>query len=103
MIAGDGNCQFAAISDQLFDNVNYADYVREEAVKWLRQNKDWELPNGAVLWHFACITLRPHHHSFLLSISHCSLVARDSLSFALVFLPRIVSTVRDLLILRFPL
>jgi hypothetical protein len=53
-IAGDGNCQFAAISDQLFDNVNYADYVREEAVKWLRQNKDWELPNGAVLWHFAC-------------------------------------------------
>lgn len=55
MIAGDGNCQFAAISDQLFDNVNYADYVREEAVKWLRQNKDWELPNGAILWHFACM------------------------------------------------
>jgi len=52
-IAGDGNCQFAAIADQLFDNVSYADYVREEAVKWLRANKDWELPNGAVLWHFA--------------------------------------------------
>lgn len=59
VIAGDGNCQFAAISDQLFDNVGYADYVREEAVKWLRQNKDWELPNGAILWHFACIPFFP--------------------------------------------
>jgi len=52
-IPGDGNCQFVAVSDQLFDNLRYGDYVREEAVKWLRSHKDWALPNGALLWHFA--------------------------------------------------
>ena len=75
-IAGDGNCQFAAVSDQLFDNVNYADYVREEAVKWLRNNKDWELPNGAVLWHFACTTSLPFNcfQSLLKAFSRRSIV-----------------------------
>eukprot|EP01128_Nolandella_sp_AFSM9_P010266 TRINITY_DN7059_c0_g1_i1.p1 TRINITY_DN7059_c0_g1~~TRINITY_DN7059_c0_g1_i1.p1 ORF type:complete len:582 (-),score=102.00 TRINITY_DN7059_c0_g1_i1:27-1772(-) len=53
VIPGDGNCQFCAISDQLFDTLDNGGYVRQKCVDWLRENRDWELPNGAVLWNFA--------------------------------------------------
>eukprot|EP01127_Copromyxa_protea_P010629 TRINITY_DN2600_c0_g1_i1.p1 TRINITY_DN2600_c0_g1~~TRINITY_DN2600_c0_g1_i1.p1 ORF type:complete len:593 (-),score=77.92 TRINITY_DN2600_c0_g1_i1:1237-3015(-) len=52
-IPGDGNCQFYAISDQLFDTIEKGDNTRAEIIKWLRNNKDWKLSNGAVLWNFA--------------------------------------------------
>jgi len=54
-IPGDGNCQFTSISDQLFNTLENTNRLRLEAVQWLRQHKDWKLPeNGAVLSDFAC-------------------------------------------------
>jgi len=52
-IPGDGNCQFASISDQLYDNLDHAANIRDNAVNWLLQNRDWKLPNGAVISEFA--------------------------------------------------
>jgi hypothetical protein len=51
-IRGDGNCQFAAFSDQYFGDVNKAATVRIECVKWLWNNKDFVLSNGAKIEHF---------------------------------------------------
>jgi len=53
VIPGDGNCQFSAVSDQLFDTIDKSTYIRQTAVDWLRRSRDFELPNGAVLWNFA--------------------------------------------------
>lgn len=54
-IPGDGNCQFASISDQLFDNIDHAKELREQAVDWMRKHKDWKLPeNNAKLSDFSC-------------------------------------------------
>jgi len=52
-IPGDGNCQFSSVSDQLFNTIDRADYVRKSAVDWLRKNKNWKLANGAVMSDFA--------------------------------------------------
>lgn len=41
----DGNCQFCAVSDQLFGNESRAGEIRQLAVHWLRHNKDWN-PSG---------------------------------------------------------
>eukprot|EP00010_Vexillifera_abyssalis_P002885 CAMPEP_0201551818 /NCGR_PEP_ID=MMETSP0173_2-20130828/10524_1 /ASSEMBLY_ACC=CAM_ASM_000268 /TAXON_ID=218659 /ORGANISM="Vexillifera sp., Strain DIVA3 564/2" /LENGTH=452 /DNA_ID=CAMNT_0047962163 /DNA_START=28 /DNA_END=1386 /DNA_ORIENTATION=+ len=43
---GDGNCQFYAVSDQLFDDDRHAGSIRANAVKWLRMNGDWN-PNNS--------------------------------------------------------
>jgi len=55
-ILGDGNCQFAAISDQLTDSLNFTDNYREVAVDWLRKNREKKLANGAKIqdynWEF---------------------------------------------------
>jgi len=48
-IKGDGNCQFAAIADQLKDDPSYHLHVRKYVVDWLRKNENYELPNGTVL------------------------------------------------------
>jgi hypothetical protein len=42
-IPGDGNCQFASLSDQLFGTLFYADAIRANIVGWLRRNGDLEL------------------------------------------------------------
>jgi hypothetical protein len=51
-VPADGNCQMSAISDQLFDTVNKASYVRQKIVTWLRNNSTWSLPNGALMKDF---------------------------------------------------
>ncbi|GFQ07731.1 otu domain-containing protein ddb_g0284757 [Phtheirospermum japonicum] len=38
-IEGDGNCQFRAISDQLFQNQDYHKYVRKEVIKQLKRHR----------------------------------------------------------------
>jgi len=52
-IPGDGNCQFASISDQLYDDLDHAASVRSEAINWLLKNRNWKLPNGAHISDFA--------------------------------------------------
>jgi len=52
VIPGDGNCQFSSVSDQLFDTIDKASFVRKAAVEWLKKNKDWKLDNGAVMSDF---------------------------------------------------
>jgi hypothetical protein len=45
-IQGDGNCQFAALSDQIFGTPKYHPSIREAIVEWLRHNADYQLaPN----------------------------------------------------------
>jgi len=53
VIPGDGNCQFASISDQLYDNLDKAFEIRMEAINWLLKNRNWKLPNGATISDFA--------------------------------------------------
>jgi hypothetical protein len=47
-IPGDGNCQFASLSDQLFGTVHYADAIRANVVGWLRRNGDLELVRSSL-------------------------------------------------------
>ena len=54
-VAKDGNCQFAALADQL--NIikaksHHAKSVRQDIVQWLRDNKDIQLPNETTLAGF---------------------------------------------------
>src|SRR5690349_1373826 len=54
-IPGDGNCQFASLSDQIFDDLEHTQELRAKAVEWMRKHKDWKLPqNDAKLSDFAC-------------------------------------------------
>lgn len=48
-VPSDGNCQFAALSDQLYDDVAHAPQLRARAVAWLRAHRDWDVGNGAPL------------------------------------------------------
>jgi len=51
-IRGNGNCQFAAFSDQCFGDIKYAAAIRSECVRWLAKNKDFVLSNGAKMEDF---------------------------------------------------
>eukprot|EP00727_Mastigamoeba_balamuthi_P009891 m51a1_g5524 hypothetical protein (734) ;mRNA; r:424710-427715 len=51
-IPGDGNCQFSAVSDQLWDTIDENARLRKEAVDWLRCHADWHTGNGASLHWF---------------------------------------------------
>jgi len=51
-IAADGNCQFAACSDQLYGTPAHHLTVRYAAVNWLRQNQDFVLPNQTKIRDF---------------------------------------------------
>jgi len=51
-IEGDGNCQFASICDQLFDDPSRHPQLRELIVEWLRKNPDFRLENGSRLRDF---------------------------------------------------
>jgi hypothetical protein len=51
-IPGDGNCQMHAISDQLYDTISKSAEIRKMVVDWLQKNRDWQLPNGAILHQF---------------------------------------------------
>lgn len=51
-IEGDGNCQFASICDQLFDDPSRHPQLRELIVEWLRKNPDFRLKNGSRLRDF---------------------------------------------------
>jgi len=51
-VPGDGNCQFASISDQLFDTPNYHKNVREMIVDWLYKNPNYCLGRGTYLKDF---------------------------------------------------
>lgn len=48
-VPSDGNCQFAALSDQLCDSFVRAPQLRAQAVAWLRAHRDWDVGNGAPL------------------------------------------------------
>jgi len=51
-IDGDGNCQFAAISDQLFNNPKLHLEIRRIIVYWLRRNQNYEVEKGVRLIDF---------------------------------------------------
>uniref|UniRef100_A0A6B2LP84 OTU domain-containing protein n=1 Tax=Arcella intermedia TaxID=1963864 RepID=A0A6B2LP84_9EUKA len=48
-ISGDGNCQFASVADQLFNDPSRHHEIRKKAVAWLRKNKTYKLPNDTTL------------------------------------------------------
>src|SRR6185503_208598 len=41
-IEGDGNCQFGALSHQLFNDTNRSREVRHKIVSWLQHNDKWK-------------------------------------------------------------
>lgn len=51
-IEGDGNCQFSAVSDQLFDTTKYHLDIRQHVAHWLNNNPDYEIENGTFLRDF---------------------------------------------------
>jgi len=53
-IAGDGNCQFAAVSDQLFNTPKYHGWVRNKVTKWLESKANFLIDNSARLSDFLC-------------------------------------------------
>ena len=46
IVPGDGNCQFAAISDQLYDDFSHALSLRKMAVDWLSRNRNMDVGNN---------------------------------------------------------
>jgi len=58
-ILGDGNCQFAAIADQIYGDPKYAPKVREVSVAWLRKHPDFKLRNGATIKDFLQVEFFP--------------------------------------------
>jgi len=52
-IPADGNCLFYSVSDQLFNSIEHHTYIRNKCVGWLRANKNWKIPNGAILSDFS--------------------------------------------------
>lgn len=51
-IPSDGNCQFYSLSDQIFNTIDHHRLVRQTIVKWLKDHKEWELDNGAMMKDF---------------------------------------------------
>lgn len=52
IILGDGNCQFAAVSDQLYGSIQKHDYVRRAVVEWIEEFKYHQLGNGVFIDDF---------------------------------------------------
>jgi len=52
IVPGDGNCQFAAISDQLYNDFDHAPMLRRMAVEWLSRNRDWDVGNNEPICRF---------------------------------------------------
>eukprot|EP01129_Flabellula_baltica_P006185 TRINITY_DN228_c0_g1_i1.p1 TRINITY_DN228_c0_g1~~TRINITY_DN228_c0_g1_i1.p1 ORF type:complete len:464 (-),score=93.17 TRINITY_DN228_c0_g1_i1:48-1439(-) len=82
-IPADGNCQFSAVSDQLYNNIRHSQFVRRSCVEWLRNNRQWELDNGTTLedycygtgWDDYCDELARDgiwgNHVTLIALSEC--------------------------------
>ncbi|EGC28943.1 hypothetical protein DICPUDRAFT_159545 [Dictyostelium purpureum] len=51
-IPGDGNCQIHSLSDQIYGDLCHSRLIRSNIAQWLRNNKDFKLPNGATLSNF---------------------------------------------------
>ncbi|XP_042499470.1 OVARIAN TUMOR DOMAIN-containing deubiquitinating enzyme 12 [Macadamia integrifolia] len=51
-VSGDGNCQFRALSDQMYESPDYHKYVRKEIVKQLKHNRS--LYEGYVPMKYKC-------------------------------------------------
>jgi hypothetical protein len=49
-VAPDGNCQFRAISDQLFDTEAHHRVVRSRAVEWLRDHEARPIDKSGTRW-----------------------------------------------------
>ena len=54
-VPGDGNCQFYALSDQIYGDFNHAKEIRTRAADWLRKNSD-KLVGGTPLRFFVYAT-----------------------------------------------
>eukprot|EP01088_Endostelium_zonatum_P004791 TRINITY_DN1612_c0_g1_i1.p1 TRINITY_DN1612_c0_g1~~TRINITY_DN1612_c0_g1_i1.p1 ORF type:complete len:365 (+),score=111.88 TRINITY_DN1612_c0_g1_i1:87-1181(+) len=51
-VVGDGNCQFSAVADQLFNATKFHALLRQKVCDWLRSNKNFEIGDGAKLSDF---------------------------------------------------
>lgn len=51
-IVGDGNCQFRAIADQLYDNQDLHYAIRRKVVEWLYKNRDFPIDDHTRLQDF---------------------------------------------------
>eukprot|EP00667_Euglena_gracilis_P017481 EG_transcript_18417 len=49
-VVPDGNCQFRALSDQLFDTEEHHRILRLRSVEWLRNNVNTELDESGLHW-----------------------------------------------------
>jgi hypothetical protein len=71
-VKGDGNCQFYALSDQLYGTQDKASSMRKAVVSWLRPRGDWNPTKspGAELKNFATRSWE----------EYCDLMAKDGRS-----------------------
>lgn len=70
-IEGDGNCQFAAMADQIFGNPEYSGHVRELVVEWLLEHPKYPVGEGTVLKDFL------ETDCFTTWESYCEYMAKD--------------------------
>jgi hypothetical protein len=64
-IKGDGNCQFASIADQLFDDPDRHPEVRKKAVEWLKDNKNYKLPNSTSIGDYLQTEFFPYWSDYI--------------------------------------
>lgn len=70
-IEGDGNCQFAAMSDQMFGTPEYWDRVRQLVVEWLLEHADYPVGEDTALSDFL------ERDCFSTWEGYCEYMARD--------------------------
>ena len=66
-VSGDGNCQFSAISHQLFGDFNHSTQLRRISVEWLRKHPNWtpvrfSSPHDENDLSLMCHSLLKEHH-----------------------------------------
>jgi len=68
-IPGDGNCQFAAIGDQLFNNPRLHLDIRKIVAEWLRENPHYEVEKGSRIIDFLDTECYPNWNAYCDSVS----------------------------------
>ncbi len=70
-IEGDGNCQFAAVSDQLFGHPKFHSQIRKLVADWLRANANFKVDSHTRLEDFLELDCFPTWQSY------CDYIAED--------------------------
>lgn len=69
-VPADGNCQFHALSSQIYDDFVHSKQIRAEIVQWMREHGTFSLGNGTILADYCPMDSWK---------SYCDYIARDGI------------------------